>query len=182
MVVRVVAGALSEVGVASSTRPGRAGARVRARGGRVNSGGLMPRLRERVAGRGAGRCQRAVACWPGYAWRPEQDSNLRPLAPEASALSAELSGQLRQFSRLQTPARDGEVCHTSGRSLFENPSRRIPCASILPLITPVLSSRKRSSLHLREAGHDVVDHGAHVFDALDDYPPFCIEAAQAVVG
>ena len=36
----------------------------------------------------------------GYAWRPEQDSNLRPLAPEASALSAELSGQLGQFSRV----------------------------------------------------------------------------------
>ncbi len=35
--------------------------------------------------------------------------------------------------------------------------------------------------HLREAGHDVVDHGAHVYDALDDYPPFCIEAAKAVV-
>ena len=34
--------------------------------------------------------------------------------------------------------------------------------------------------HLREAGHDVVDHGAHAYDALDDYPPFCIEAAQAV--
>ncbi len=34
---------------------------------------------------------------------------------------------------------------------------------------------------LREKGYDVVDHGAHVFDALDDYPPFCIEAAQAVV-
>ena len=24
--------------------------------------------------------------------------------------------------------------------------------------------------HLREAGHDVVDHGAHAYDALDDYP------------
>ena len=28
--------------------------------------------------------------------------------------------------------------------------------------------------HLREAGHDVVDHGAHTYDALDDYPPFVI--------
>ena len=35
--------------------------------------------------------------------------------------------------------------------------------------------------HLREAGHDVVDHGAHSYDALDDYPPFCIETAKAVV-
>ena len=34
---------------------------------------------------------------------------------------------------------------------------------------------------LREAGHDVVDHGAHSYDAQDDYPAFCIRAAQAVV-
>jgi len=35
--------------------------------------------------------------------------------------------------------------------------------------------------HLRAAGHDVVDHGADTYDALDDYPPFCVAAAQAVV-
>ncbi|HIW69762.1 MAG TPA: RpiB/LacA/LacB family sugar-phosphate isomerase, partial [Candidatus Limosilactobacillus merdipullorum] len=35
--------------------------------------------------------------------------------------------------------------------------------------------------HLETAGHEVVDHGAHEFDALDDYPAFCIAAAQAVV-
>ncbi|WP_309131594.1 ribose-5-phosphate isomerase [Brevibacterium sp.] len=35
--------------------------------------------------------------------------------------------------------------------------------------------------HLGEAGHQVVDHGAFEYDALDDYPAFCIEAAQAVV-
>ena len=35
--------------------------------------------------------------------------------------------------------------------------------------------------HLRAAGHDVVDHGAHTYDALDDYPPFCFEAGEAVV-
>ncbi|QAY70469.1 ribose-5-phosphate isomerase [Xylanimonas protaetiae] len=35
--------------------------------------------------------------------------------------------------------------------------------------------------HLRSEGHDVVDHGAHVYDALDDYPAFCISAAEAVV-
>lgn len=33
---------------------------------------------------------------------------------------------------------------------------------------------------LRSAGSEVVDHGPHVYDALDDYPPFCISAAQAV--
>jgi ribose 5-phosphate isomerase B len=35
--------------------------------------------------------------------------------------------------------------------------------------------------HLRAAGHDVVDHGAPAFDALDDYPPFCIAAGEGVV-
>lgn len=35
--------------------------------------------------------------------------------------------------------------------------------------------------HLRANGHEVVDHGAHEYDALDDYPPFCVAAAQAVV-
>lgn len=35
--------------------------------------------------------------------------------------------------------------------------------------------------HLRDAGHEVVDCGAHTYDALDDYPPFCIEAAERVV-
>ncbi|WP_426595145.1 ribose-5-phosphate isomerase [Cellulomonas sp. McL0617] len=35
--------------------------------------------------------------------------------------------------------------------------------------------------HLRGAGHEVVDHGAHTYDAQDDYPPFCIEAGEAVV-
>ena len=35
--------------------------------------------------------------------------------------------------------------------------------------------------HLRAASHEVVDHGAHAYDALDDYPPFCIAAGEAVV-
>ena len=35
--------------------------------------------------------------------------------------------------------------------------------------------------HLEAAGHDVVDHGAHTFDALDDYPSFCFAAGEAVV-
>jgi ribose 5-phosphate isomerase B len=34
--------------------------------------------------------------------------------------------------------------------------------------------------HLRGQGHDVTDHGPHEFDPLDDYPIFCIPAAQAV--
>lgn len=35
--------------------------------------------------------------------------------------------------------------------------------------------------HLRSNGHDVVDHGAHTYDAEDDYPAFCFSAAEAVV-
>lgn len=34
--------------------------------------------------------------------------------------------------------------------------------------------------HLRSAGHEVVDHGAHIYDPQDDYPAFCFAAAQAV--
>ncbi|WP_112245963.1 ribose-5-phosphate isomerase [Kribbella monticola] len=35
--------------------------------------------------------------------------------------------------------------------------------------------------HLRGAGHDVVDHGPAVYDAVDDYPPYCLRTAEAVV-
>jgi ribose 5-phosphate isomerase B len=35
--------------------------------------------------------------------------------------------------------------------------------------------------HLRAAGHAVIDHGPQSYDALDDYPAFCINAAQATV-
>jgi ribose 5-phosphate isomerase B len=34
--------------------------------------------------------------------------------------------------------------------------------------------------HLESQGHDVVDHGPHTLDPLDDYPVFCIPAAEAV--
>ncbi|APU13663.1 MULTISPECIES: ribose-5-phosphate isomerase [Actinoalloteichus] len=35
--------------------------------------------------------------------------------------------------------------------------------------------------HLRGLGHEVVDVGPHAYDAEDDYPAFCIEAASRVV-
>jgi ribose 5-phosphate isomerase B len=35
--------------------------------------------------------------------------------------------------------------------------------------------------HLTAAGHDVVDHGPAVYDAADDYPPYCLRTAEAVV-
>ena len=31
-----------------------------------------------------------------------------------------------------------------------------------------------------DKGHDVTDHGAHEYDALDDYPDFIFPCAQAV--
>ena len=31
---------------------------------------------------------------------------------------------------------------------------------------------------LKEAGHDPVDCGPHIYDAQDDYPPFCLRAAE----
>jgi ribose 5-phosphate isomerase B len=32
-----------------------------------------------------------------------------------------------------------------------------------------------------EAGHEAIDCGAHVYDAEDDYPPFCFEVGERVV-
>ena len=35
--------------------------------------------------------------------------------------------------------------------------------------------------HLRSAGHEPIDCGAYVYDAEDDYPAFCIAAAEKTV-
>jgi ribose 5-phosphate isomerase B len=35
--------------------------------------------------------------------------------------------------------------------------------------------------HLTAAGHDVVDHGPAEYDPVDDYPPYCLRTAEAVV-
>ena len=35
--------------------------------------------------------------------------------------------------------------------------------------------------HLLAGGYEVIDCGAHTYDANDDYPAFCIAAAQGVV-
>ena len=35
--------------------------------------------------------------------------------------------------------------------------------------------------HLSSIGYEVIDHGPQAYDAEDDYPGFCINAAQAVV-
>ncbi|QKS17084.1 ribose-5-phosphate isomerase [Curtobacterium sp. Csp2] len=44
-----------------------------------------------------------------------------------------------------------------------------------------LEFNKTLAQHLTAAGHEVVDHGPTEYDALDDYPSFCINAAHAVV-
>lgn len=35
--------------------------------------------------------------------------------------------------------------------------------------------------HLRHQGHEVIDHGPQEYDALDDYPAFCINAALGTI-
>lgn len=35
--------------------------------------------------------------------------------------------------------------------------------------------------HLSTAGHEVVDIGPRAYDALDDYPPYCLETGRRVV-
>jgi ribose 5-phosphate isomerase B len=35
---------------------------------------------------------------------------------------------------------------------------------------------------LRDNGHEPVDHGPFVYDPVDDYPVFCLRAAEGVVG
>jgi ribose 5-phosphate isomerase B len=34
--------------------------------------------------------------------------------------------------------------------------------------------------HLKKSGHEVVDHGPFTYEALDDYPTFCLRAAEGV--
>lgn len=40
--------------------------------------------------------------------------------------------------------------------------------------------KEQLRVHLAAARHDVIDHGAHDYDPLDDYPAFCLAAAEAV--
>ena len=41
--------------------------------------------------------------------------------------------------------------------------------------------KNRLVAQLEKKGHEVTDHGAHEYDALDDYTPFCTDVGEAVV-
>lgn len=41
--------------------------------------------------------------------------------------------------------------------------------------------KEELTAHFVRAGHEVIDHGAHEYDATDDYPPMCLAAGEAVV-
>ena len=43
-----------------------------------------------------------------------------------------------------------------------------------------LELKDKINQHLTESGHDVIDHGAYEYDALDDYPDFIFPCAKAV--
>ena len=43
-----------------------------------------------------------------------------------------------------------------------------------------LELKDKIKLHLTELWHEVIDHGAHEYDALDDYPDFIFPCAKAV--
>ena len=38
--------------------------------------------------------------------------------------------------------------------------------------------KEKVAKHLKSKGHEVIDHGAKTYDALDDYPVFCFLAAK----
>lgn len=43
-----------------------------------------------------------------------------------------------------------------------------------------LELKRHVTERLRSQGYDVVDHGPPVYDAQDDYPTYCLRAAEAV--
>ena len=44
-----------------------------------------------------------------------------------------------------------------------------------------LDLKTKVAARLRELGHEPVDHGPLTYDPNDDYPPYCIAAAEAAV-
>lgn len=45
-----------------------------------------------------------------------------------------------------------------------------------------LETKRFITAALTEWGHEVIDHGPYEYDALDDYPPFCLSTGAGVVG
>ena len=43
-----------------------------------------------------------------------------------------------------------------------------------------LKLKDKIKLYLTELGHEIIDHGAHEYDALDDYPDFIFPCAKSV--
>ena len=43
-----------------------------------------------------------------------------------------------------------------------------------------LELKDKIKLHLTKLGHEIIDHGAHEYDALDDYPDFIFPCAKSV--
>ena len=56
-----------------------------------------------------------------------------------------------------------------------------PCACTSAPTTPASSSRPTSPAGCATSGYEVVDHGPVDYDPVDDYPPFVLRAAAAVV-
>lgn len=42
--------------------------------------------------------------------------------------------------------------------------------------------KEHLAAQLRDAGHELRDHGPAAYDALDDYPPYCLRVGEAVAG
>ena len=104
----------------------------------------------------------------------------RPLLPAATSSAVWPSGSLARQLGEAARARAERPLH-GDRSL----SRRI-CNSA-PMRVHIGSDHAGFELKnylieaLTEDGHEVVDHGPDIYDAEDDYPVFCIPAAEAAV-
>ena len=57
----------------------------------------------------------------------------------------------------------------------------LPCAYTSAADHAGFELKKYLVAALTDEGHEVVDHGPHDYDAEDDYPVFCLPAAEAVV-
>jgi ribose 5-phosphate isomerase B len=68
----------------------------------------------------------------------------------------------------------------AGFSLLEESMLQLPMRIHIGSDHAGLDFKNELITHLVMNGHDVTDHGPYEYDALDDYPDFCIPCAQAV--